>query len=506
MTDVSTIKILLAEDNSGDARLLREMLNGPGGQRADVTHVECMRDVEKHLGDHATDLILLDPGLPDSQGLDTVRRAHAAAPHVPLVILTGLDDDVLAAQALHEGAQDYLIKGEIETRGLGRAIRYAIERNNMEEECTRLARLKDEFVATVSHELRTPLTSIFGSIGLLTAQAAGDLPKPALRLLGIAYTNCQRLVRLIDDILDLGKLELGQVVFHFRCVEVRALVEEAIEANLGFAEGYHVRMRLEDACAVAKVRADSDRLAQVITNLLSNAIKFSPPDHEVVVAIENGPEFVRISVRNYGPSIPADFKPHMFERFAQADSTTTRQKGGSGLGLSIVRQIVDRLGGEVGFTEASGETIFHVDLPCWEQLAGIAIDRDAPPDSLRILLCEDDPDMAAVLREHLKQAGFATDFAYSATDAMQCAMAAQYCAILVDLLLPDGNGIDLILRLRGLPQYGETPIIVVSVDPTPGRNDPRAPQLNVFHWLRKPIDFDNLIRAVTEVARDAIRS
>lgn len=218
-----------------------------------------------------------------------------------------------------------------------------------------------------------------------------------------------------------------------------------------------MRMRLEDACAVAKVRADSDRLAQVITNLLSNAIKFSPPDHEVVVAIENGPEFVRISVRNYGPSIPADFKPHMFERFAQADSTTTRQKGGSGLGLSIVRQIVDRLGGEVGFTEASGETIFHVDLPCWEQLAGIAIDRDAPPDSLRILLCEDDPDMAAVLREHLKQAGFATDFAYSATDAMQCAMAAQYCAILVDLLLPDGNGIDLIMRLRGCRNMARRP-------------------------------------------------
>ena len=250
-----------------------------------------------------------------------------------------------------------------------------------------------------------------------------------------------------------------------------------------------MRMRLEDAGAVAKVRADSDRLAQVITNLLSNAIKFSPPDHEVVVAIENGPEFVRISVRNYGPGIPADFKPHMFERFAQADSTTTRQKGGSGLGLSIVRQIVDRLGGEVGFTEASGETIFHVDLPCWEQLAGIAIHRDAPPDALRILLCEDDPDMAAVLREHLKQAGFATDFAYSATDAIQCAMAAQYCAILVDLLLPDGNGIDLIMRLRELPQYGETPIIVVSVDP-PQTHRPRAP-VKCLSLASQAIDFDN---------------
>ena len=506
MTAVAIIKLLLVEDNRGDARLLREMLNESGSRFTELTHVECMRDAETHLAQHATDVILLDPGLPDSQGLETVRRAHAAAPQSPLLILTGLDDDLLAAQALHEGAQDYLIKGEFGTRGLGRAIRYAIERNNIEEECERLARLKDEFVSTVSHELRTPLTSIFGSIGLLKAKAAGDLPEPALRLLGIAYTNCQRLVRLIDDILDLGKLELGKVVFNLKCVEVRALVEEAIEANLGFAEGYRVRMRLEDGCAVAKVRADSDRLAQVITNLLSNAIKFSPADGEVVVAIEKGAEFVRISVRNKGPGIPADFKPHIFERFAQADSTTTRQKGGSGLGLSIVRQIVDRLGGEVGFSEASGETIFHVDLPCWEQLVGMAIDRDAPPDTLRVLLCEDDPDMAAVLREHLKQAGFATDFAYTAGDAITAATGNQYCAILVDLLLPDGNGIDLIVRVRELPGYNETPVIVVSVDPSRGRTDPRTHQLNIFHWLSKPIDFDRLVRALPAPAhRDAVR-
>ena len=261
-------------------------------------------------------------------------------------------------------------------------LRYAIERK-------RLERLKDEFVSTVSHELRTPLTSIAASLGLLVGKVAGILPGPAARLLSIAYTNSQRLIRLVNDILDIEKMESGQVIFNFKRVEVRSLIGQAIEANREFAEATGVQIRLEDACTVCDVRSDPDRLAQVVTNLLSNAIKFSPADNadkekEVVVAIKNGTDVVRISVRDHGPGISADFKPRVFERFAQADATNARQKGGTGLGLSIVRQIVDRLGGEVGFAEApGGGTIFHVELPRWEHVPGMAIDLDAQSDALR---------------------------------------------------------------------------------------------------------------------------
>jgi signal transduction histidine kinase len=325
---------------------------------------------------------LLDPGLPDAQGLEAVRRAHAAAPGVPLVVLTGFDDEMLAAQAMQKGAQDYLVKGQIETRALLRALRYAIERK-------RLDRMKDEFVATVSHELRTPLTSISASLSLLMGKAGANLPDAAVRLLAIAHTNSQRLVRLVNDLLDIEKMESGRVVFKFGRVEVRSLIGQAIEANREFAEATGVQIRLEDACTVCDVRSDPDRLAQVVTNLLSNAIKFSPADNadkekEVVVAIKNGTDVVRISVRDHGPGISADFKPRVFERFAQADATNARQKGGTGLGLSIVRQIVDRLGGEVGFAEApGGGTIFHVELPRWEHVPGMAIDLDAQSDALR---------------------------------------------------------------------------------------------------------------------------
>src|SRR5882757_4988044 len=152
--------LLLVEDNQGDARLLQEMLNERSLNGTEVSHVTTMSDAESHLAKHVVDIIVLDLGLPDTQGVEAIRRAHAAAPRVPLVVLTGLDDESLAAQALQEGAQDYLIKDQIETRGLMRALRHAIERKRME-------RLKDEFVSTVSHELRTPLTSSSGSLGLL---------------------------------------------------------------------------------------------------------------------------------------------------------------------------------------------------------------------------------------------------------------------------------------------------------------------------------------------------
>ena len=158
--------------------------------------------------------------------------------------------------------------------------------------------------------------------------------------------------------------------------------------------------------------------------------------------------------------------------------------------------VVVNQGGEVDFSEEFGETTFHVELPCWDHLVSLAIDRDAPQDSLRILLCEDDPDAAVVLREQLRLCGYATDFAYTVADAITLAEATRYSAILTDLQLPDGDGIDLIARLRAQMEYGDTPIIVVSGNPTLGRSDSRSSTLNVFHWLSKPVDFGYLTRVL----------
>ena len=192
------------------------------------------------------------------------------------------------------------------------------------QESARIERLKDEFVSTVSHELRTPLTSIAGSLALLIGNAAGTLPEAATRLLAIAHTNSQRLVRLINDILDVEKMESDHVIFDRERVELLPLVQQAIEASRGFAEGFDVQIRLNKRSGAVDVRADPDRLTQVITNLLSNAVKFSPRGEEVVVSVEAHRGTVQISVRDHGYGISDEFKPHVFEKFAQADNRDGR--------------------------------------------------------------------------------------------------------------------------------------------------------------------------------------
>jgi PAS domain S-box-containing protein len=367
----------------------------------------------------------------------------------------------------------------------------------------RLERLKDEFVSTVSHELRTPLTSISGSLGLLIGGATGKLPDSAERLLAIAQTNSQRLVRLVNDILDIEKMESNRIAFNFKRVEARALVEQAIEGNRGFADGYGIRVRLDPESTAGDVHADPDRLSQVVTNLLSNAIKFSPPDAEVVVAIRERGHLVRISVRDHGPGIPTDFRPHMFEKFAQADASDARRKGGTGLGLSIVKQIVTRLGGTVDFDDApGGGTVFRVDLASRDHVAEKEIDRDGKPVVARILLCADDPHAALAVRQGLHHFGFATDFAHARADAIARAAAAPYGAIVVDLELPDGESVGLIHELRNQPQNGQTPIIALTADagreraaPTPSKPD---------DWVDKPVDIDRLAQILGRtVVREA---
>jgi PAS domain S-box-containing protein len=368
----------------------------------------------------------------------------------------------------------------------------------------RIERLKDEFVSTVSHELRTPLTSIAASLGLLTGDAAGKLPDRVMRLVTIAYNNSQRLVRLINDILDVEKIESGKITFHLRPLDVLTLVEQAIDANRGFAEGYGVRIRLDDATVTGDVRADSDRLMQVVTNLLSNAIKFSPRGGEVFVAIAARDGMMRISVRDHGAGIPEEFKPRIFEKFAQADASDARQKGGTGLGLSIVKQIVIRLDGKVGFEDApGGGTVFYVDLPQCEPMVRKSLLAVGQTNGL-LLICDDCRPAANLLAEQLGTVGFMSDIATTGAEIVERAATTRYAAILIDLQFPDCDGISLIQQLRAQPQNLDTPIVVVSSDPARGRDDERSSSLDVLDWLQKPVDIGRLVHVIDRAgARDA---
>ncbi|MDF3809440.1 MULTISPECIES: ATP-binding protein [Rhodopseudomonas] len=356
-----------------------------------------------------------------------------------------------------------------------------------------MERLKEEFVSTVSHELRTPLTSISGSLGLLVGQWSDKLPDSAARLLTIAHNNSQRLVRLINDILDVEKIESGRVVFNFVRFSLTTLLEQTIEDNRGFADSYGVRVTLDPESVDADINADPDRFAQVITNLISNAIKFSPPAGQVQLCVTANTETVRVNVRDHGPGVPESFRSRIFEKFAQADGTIAKSKGGTGLGLSIVKQIMERLGGNVGFEDADGGgTVFFVEIPPWNMVTSGEIDIDAPPSAPRILLCEVNHDVAIPIRQHMRQVGFAVDIARTFMLAASLAQATQYAAVIVDVAFRGGDAIDLIFQIRAQQRNRTTPLVGISDQPQREKDDVRSAKLNVLEWIGKPVDLPRL--------------
>ncbi len=230
------------------------------------------------------------------------------------------------------------------------------ERKKMEQ-------MKVEFISTVSHELRTPLTSVRGSLGLLLSEKFGDISKDVKDLLNIALTNCERLIRLINDILDIEKMESGQDDFKLVPTKLTNLVQDVLSANKGYSEQYEVRLQFESDFS-EMIYIDPDKITQVITNLLSNAIKFSPAGESILVKINGLDKKVRVSIIDNGSGIPENFKNKIFEKFSQADSSDRREKGGTGLGLNICKTIVEKHSGIISFDpEKTKGAHFYFDLP-----------------------------------------------------------------------------------------------------------------------------------------------
>src|ERR1700688_969987 len=228
----TALHVLLVEDNAGDARLLREMFSTEKPGSFELTHLLRMSEAMIHLAKGGVDVVLLDMGLPDAHGLDTVRQAHAAAPSVPLIVLTGFDDEVLARESKKEGAQDYLIKGQIENRALPRALRHAIERHRMQRETdvirTHQLQFKDEFISHVSHELRSPLTAIYQFVTILLDGLAGELKPQESEYLNIVLRNVKQLRSMIDDLLENTRMQADKVTIDLQCASVADAISYAV--------------------------------------------------------------------------------------------------------------------------------------------------------------------------------------------------------------------------------------------------------------------------------------
>jgi CheY-like chemotaxis protein/two-component sensor histidine kinase len=361
--------------------------------------------------------------------------------------------------------------------------------------------MKSEFVSTVSHELRTPLTSIRGSLGLIAGGVAGPLPDAAQSLIDIAKNNCERLIRLINDILDSEKIESGKMTFDMRVVELKPLLEQVLADNEGFAAQHKVRLALAAPAEALHVNIDPDRLNQVVTNLVSNAVKFSPADSTVEVRAGRAGNRIRVEVQDRGPGIPDEFRGRIFQKFSQADSSDARLKGGTGLGLSIAKAIVERLDGIIGFTSKPGAgTTFYFELPESRVASGAPRPRGADSNGRRILVCEDDHDIARLIGMMLEKAGFDVDIAHNATEARALLAGQRYAAMTVDIGLPGEDGLSLIRSLRAQDATRELPVIVVSASADEGRVQLNNESLTLTDWLQKPIDENRLIVGIRNAA------
>jgi PAS domain S-box-containing protein len=357
-----------------------------------------------------------------------------------------------------------------------------------------LDRMKDEFISTVSHELRTPLTSIRGALGLLTSGMLGTVNDKAANLLRIALTNSDRLVRLINDILDLERIQSGREPLAFRAVQLADIVKQAIEDMQPVADAAGVKL-LHDTTKV-EITGDPDRLLQVITNLLSNAVKFSPPNSPVSVMLRPGVTGVILSVIDHGRGIPADKLEAIFGRFQQVDASDSRQKGGTGLGLAICRTIVLQHSGRIWAERnpVRGST-FRIFLP-YHPVPVPA--QDGTPEAETgygtVILADANPESRPKIAAQLARHGYSVVQTSTVEQTLAAARKGAH-AILVDTSLDGMNGWAILPLLRRLDTAAQTPVVLLSVEDQSGAEAlPGAAQGRV----PKPLDDDSLL---TELAR-----
>lgn len=360
--------VLLIEDNDGDAVLVQAALSD-GAQVDDVQRAIHLSEGVALAATMVHDVVLLDLGLPDSSGLATVERAVAELPPIPIVVLTGSDDEQLAEQALHLGAQDYLVKDQVDPAGLDRVLRYARERHGVmrvlqatNEELDRANRIKDDFIAIASHELRTPVTVINGALETLFDR--WDLLDPTRQqdMLRALRTQADRLVALVEDLLVLSRIERGVLAPTLEPVDLEEVVVEAVASSHAAVDEVEVHV------PPIPVRTDREYLVRILVNLLENAVKYGAPPIEVdLVVVDHG---LALSVRDHGPGIDPEFREQLFEQFTRSHAPEVRRQPGTGLGLAIVRALGEALGGEVTHVDPpDGGASFWVRLPCGDTSA-----------------------------------------------------------------------------------------------------------------------------------------
>jgi signal transduction histidine kinase/CheY-like chemotaxis protein len=384
------------------------------------------------------------------------------------------------------------------------AIRMTMQQQQMLREHTHAHTLKDEFISTVSHELRTPLTSIRGALGLLSSGVFGQLDTKAQNLLRIASTNTDRLVRLINDILDLERMDSDNSSLQIHRCSLPELIVQAVETMTPMAEAAGVRIEIFAPPSGESIAfdGDPDRILQLLCNLLSNAIKFSPPDAPVRLSSSTaGNDFV-LRVEDRGRGIPTEKLETIFDRFQQVEHSDSRQKGGTGLGLAICRSIAVQHGGTIWAERNDFKAPGRAGSTFLLQLPRItAVDEPGPQRAEgAILVCDDDAGIRHIVAEHLRQHGYTVLEAERGDQALQLAQHQDIQAILLDLYMPGLSGWETLERLKLNPATAHIPVVVLSALSPAARTAAGSPLIaSTEGWVQKPFNESLLLAELGRV-------
>jgi PAS domain S-box-containing protein len=635
MTAVATTEILLFEDNPADARMVSFLL-APLAETHRVVNVAHLADGLRLLAERPFSIVLLDLMLPDASGVELVRRVIAAAPTVPVVVLSGQSDERIALEAVQEGAQDYLFKGKTDEDLLIRTIRHAIARKEaearwrraeerlrvvsrameaspamvaitgrdgaieyanprfrevtgysmaelegrnprilksgkktpeeykglwdtilsggtwkgemenrrkdgthywaqasiapildeegrithfvaVEEDITELRQAKEaaekasqaksEFLSSMSHELRTPLNAILGFAQIMEANPREPLTPAQEKAVGHIIRGGRHLLDLINEILELARIESGRASLSIEPTRLGPVVEECLSLVQPLGERRGIRIEVRGGVCDATVLADYTRLKQVLLNLLSNAVKYNRDGGRVTLRCgESGPDRRRIEVGDTGPGIPADRLGELFEPFSRLGAEGSAVEG-TGIGLSLARKLIELMGGEIGVASEEGKgSLFWIDIPASRDY--VSADPAAPTvpggnaaitRQAKVLYIEDNPANRALMEVVMERLpGVSLLLAPDAARGLAMAAAHHPDLIIMDIGLPDMDGFHALGHLREAPETRDIPAIALSANAMP-RDVQKGLDAGFAHYLTKPIDVPRIMTVVAEM-------